>query len=281
MSATLPPFDRASDRTAWIDVYNKGSVPFVFTAGASSTWIRVFPSSGTINDQTRVMVKIDWSSIPPGENTGTIRITGADAMVTVAVHVLPPMESGKGSTRAVLESDGHVSIEAEHVTGSSANGKTGWVTVPGYGHTLSGMRAMGAVDQPPYEPGRDTPCLTYDVLLRGGGEVRVTGVFGSTLNFLRDRDLRYAIAFDDQPPQIVMLLPKTFIAQHGDMVWEKFVADNAHQSTSQHTLSAGGRHVLRVWMVDPGVVLQKLIVDRGGVRPSYLGPPESPTTPGR
>jgi hypothetical protein len=36
-----------------------------------------------------------------------------------------------------------------------------------------------------------------------------------------------------------------------------------------------GQHVLKFWMVDPAVVLQKLVIERGTIRPSYLGPPES------
>jgi hypothetical protein len=51
--------------------------------------------------------------------------------------------------------------------------------------------------------------------------------------------------------------------------------DNARSAHTMHTLTGSGYHTLKLWMVDPGVVLEKLIVNLGGVIPSYLGPPES------
>jgi len=45
--------------------------------------------------------------------------------------------------------------------------------------------------------------------------------------------------------------------------------------TSEHLLEKPGEHVLKFWMVDPGIVLQKIVVDAGGLKPSYLGPPKS------
>lgn len=57
--------------------------------------------------------------------------------------------------------------------------------------------------------------------------------------------------------------------------WERQVADGVTVQTSEHAISGAGYHVLRYWALDPGLVLQRLVVDAGGVRESYLGPPES------
>lgn len=46
-------------------------------------------------------------------------------------------------------------------------------------------------------------------------------------------------------------------------------------SSSNHQISSPGYHTLRIWMIDPGVVIQKIVVNTGGLKPSYLGPPES------
>lgn len=51
--------------------------------------------------------------------------------------------------------------------------------------------------------------------------------------------------------------------------------DHIKKKQSRHTISQAGSHTLKVWMVDPGVVFQKFVIDSGGLKPSYLGPPES------
>ena len=57
--------------------------------------------------------------------------------------------------------------------------------------------------------------------------------------------------------------------------WKKFVSNNITIEISKHIIKEPGIHILKFWMVDPGIVLQKLVVDTGGLKPSYLGPPES------
>jgi hypothetical protein len=130
-------------------------------------------------------------------------------------------------------------------------------------------------DAPPATPGRDAPVLEYRVYLFDSGMMHLDAITSPSLNIAPDRGLRYAVAFDDDPPETVSLLPQGYRAQNGNHDWEKVVGDNARHSVSTLAVAHPGYHTLKVWMIDPGVVIQKLVLDLGGVRPSYLGPPES------
>jgi hypothetical protein len=57
--------------------------------------------------------------------------------------------------------------------------------------------------------------------------------------------------------------------------WEESVRRNINVVSSEHMIAESGPHVLKFWAVDPGIVLQRIVVETGDVRPSYLGPPES------
>ncbi|WP_277750689.1 hypothetical protein [Nonomuraea polychroma] len=60
--------------------------------------------------------------------------------------------------------------------------------------------------------------------------------------------------------------------------WERNTSENVNVTTTTHPITEPGWHTLKFWMVDPTVVLQRIVADTGGVLPSHLGPPESRRT---
>ncbi len=274
-TAALPKFDNFNNQRQYIDVFNKGQVPFEFTAATAEPWIVLSDNKGYLVKEKRLWVNIDWSKLPLGVSNGTIKITGAQKEVTVIITAFIPAQPTPDNLVGFVEGEGYVSIEAAHCTKNIDAGNSQWVNIQDYGHTLSGMRAIAVTDAPAAVPGKDAPCLEYRMYLFTEGEMDVKTIFSPSLNFIPGRPVRYAVAFDNEVPKTVVLLSEKYDAAHGNMDWEKVVADNMRSSNSKHTINKAGYHTLKIWMVDPGVVLQKIIVNLGGVRPSYLGPPES------
>jgi hypothetical protein len=84
------------------------------------------------------------------------------------------------------------------------------------------------------------------------------------------RGLRYAVAIDGEPAQIVDLT-----ADMSAPAWEESVRSDVRRSITKHRVDKSGAHRLRIYSLDPGVTLQKILIDTGGLLPSYLGPQES------
>jgi hypothetical protein len=44
---------------------------------------------------------------------------------------------------------------------------------------------------------------------------------------------------------------------------------------SSHEIATPGAHTLKIYMVDAVILLDKIFIDTGGLKPSYIGPPET------
>jgi hypothetical protein len=271
----LPEFDIFNRQTRYIEVFNKGKGDIDFKTSPDKPWIKVSRSKGLFGKDDRLLITIDWTNLPQGRNKGTVRITGTGREVDVGITAFKPEDLSVENLKGFIEGEGVVSIEAEHFTNNIPAGEARWTKIEDYGRTLSAMKADAPVDYPPVTQGKDSPCLEYQMYLFSTGTFEVTAIFAPTLNFIHGRGLRYGISFDNQPPQTVTLVPENYDARNGNSDWEKTVSDNARFSKTSHVVLSPGYHTLNIWMVDPGPILQKIIVNTGGLRESYLGPPES------
>lgn len=266
----LPPFDSFVRERRYFDVFNQGRNPYHFSAVTSEPWIALSQSSGDIQKEERVWISIDWVKAPAGTTTGFVKVSASTRdSVTLKLSIFNPKEPTRDSLRGFVESDGYVSMEAEDFTRKVDTPSVRWERIPDYGRTASAMSVF-PVNAPSIPSPQKAPWLEYKMFLFDPGRVEVEAILAPSLNFVPGRGLRYAVSFDDQPPQIIDVLE-----QNSFQDWATAVKNNIRISKSIHTMSGTGYHTLKFWMVDPGIVLEKVVVNLGGVRPSYLGPPPS------
>jgi hypothetical protein len=271
----LPAFDSFNRQRQFVDVFNRGKTPFAFTATASAPWIEVSSAGGRVEKEQRLWLSINWSEAPKGSAAASVRITptGTDGVV-VRLKTFRPLEPEREAVNGFLEADGCVSMEAAHFSGKADTGSARWEPIDDLGRTLASMTIF-PVTAAGVHPPENSPRLDYRMYLFSTGVVEVTSILSPCLNFAPDRGVRLAVSFDDEAPQILTVVPKGYFVDNGNRDWEESVKDSVRKIKSRHTISQPGYHTFKVWMVDPGVVLQKIVVNTGGVRPSYLGPPES------
>lgn len=255
----------------FIDIFNKGDTAFNWTAAPSDTWIQLGQSSGSVDTQQRIWVSIDWDQVPLGDNSGTITITGAGNTVDVNVSAFNPTSPRPEDITGFVQSNGYVSMEAEHYTNKTDRNGAGWepiATLGRTGDTMAVFPTTAASQETTADIVANSPMLEYQAYLFDAGQQIVTLYCVPTHAITSERGLRYAVAFDDQTPQIVGYDTVEWSSQ-----WSINVLQGAAVSESTHTLSEAGQHTLKIWMVDPGVVIDKIVIGKAAT--GYLGPPET------
>ncbi|KAK7892333.1 hypothetical protein LTR67_007429 [Exophiala xenobiotica] len=300
---TLPPMDPYGP-SRWIELFSRGTDAVNFKV-SSEQHITVSPSSGVLqangnSTDIRLTVSVDWANAPNGSTISTINITtttptgkylngtypyGNFNMPQISVPV--NKTSVPASFHGFVESDCTISIEPEHFsanvsntnTNGTSNGSAYYQVIPSYGRTLSGVGLFPftAPSQHAATTSSSTsPKLVYNfyTFTPNVTNANLTLYAGTAMNTDPSRSLKYAVSIDDAAPKIIQPNPLTHLWPLPDM-WDGMVANAAMTNTTTHNLGKPGAHTLNLWLLEPGLIVQKLVLDLGGVRQSYLGPPES------
>lgn len=160
------------------------------------------------------------------------------------------------------ERNGYISIEAEHFTRKIDGKEAKWTVIPELGRTLS------AVTPQPATASVDDMALEYDIDVTSTDYPRIKVRFSPTLNF-HVKGLRYAISIDGKEEKVVDVNGH----YNGELgPWQR---EGLIECETLHQKLKPGRHTVRFRLLDNGLVLQKIMIDFGGMRRSFLGAPET------
>ena len=199
----------------------------------------------------------DWSdSFPKDTCPKVMRIENAEDKV--GGYVFKP-------------SAGFVAMDAEHYFSVKNPQDAQWTLIPYMGRTRSGISIQ------PYSANVAGSSVTYRFdLPEGVDEVEVRVITASTLAFQRREGHRYTVGLEGK--EAVEVNFNGELNEEPENVYRIMyptVARRVIEKTVKLKIDKAGTQSLVISPLDPGVVLQKIVVDFGGYQPSYLFGKES------
>ena len=263
---TLADLSVYSQDKRFIDLYNTGKGEIRWTAVPSQPWLQIDLTSGAFTTEQRLWATIDWSRAPTGDClTATIELTSNFGNRSITVPVFKPASPARDAVAGFVESHAYVSVEAEHFTCRHERGGAAWEVIKGLGRSGDSVAVLPptvASRSEPEDIQSACPSLDYDIYLFHSGEARLDIDCLPTSPVAPGRGVRLAVSLDGDAPQVLT-------GRGGN------VLANLRRLTTKLKIASPGRHTLTLWMVDPGVVVDKFVLDFAPPKDAYLGPPES------
>ena len=165
-----------------------------------------------------------------------------------------------------IEKDGYISMNANHFARSQGTNGIRWEVIADLGKTGSSVTTF---PQNAYPKTNENVYIEYDLQTVSSGEVEIQVFLSPTLNFNANKGLRYALSLDGGNAEVINF------NGHYDGSLGKWQGERIIRSVTKMNVDKAGNHTLRIRALDAGIVFQKIILDFGGLKPSYLGAPES------
>lgn len=266
--AVLPVFTSFENQKFYFDIFNRGLQSFRFKINSESKWIKFSKTSGIVDKEERIWVEINWKKAPKSDFKTLFSVFANNNSVPITVQTKNvAITDGTG----FVESNGYLSMEAENYSKAFPNSSHKWVVIPNLGRTSAGVQLQSS-STTILNISETSPRLEYDTYFFEPGKVKIHAYFSPTINYTTTDGLKYGIAMDDEEPQIINVHQDS-----SDSNWNTSVANNIKILVSNHTIANPGKHTLKFYGLNTGLVLQKIVIETttGELKKTYLGPPQS------
>lgn len=266
----LPCLNPYTKQKSFIELYNRGNKAFQWKASAKQEWINLDKISGKTLLQDRIILSVDWTKVPHGANiTGEIAITYGQKTETVYLPIFNPVSPSVNELKGMyVEDNGCVSINPGLYHRKQENKNITIHTIKGLGYENECIQ-LGEAVKPSQNTWKltETPKVEYDFYTFSAGTVTIYTYALPLFPINTQRDTRYGVMIDDGVAHWVSTAAKEYSGQ-----WKQNVVRNNAIGIVNLNIEKPGKHTLKLLCADPGMVIQKVIIDFGGMKRSYLGP---------
>lgn len=276
----LPAFNGYFRCAYFIDIFNKGKGQLSWTAETDKEWILLSRTSGKTADEDRIMVSVDWNNVPVGDKiAGTVTIKDASGVQeNVLVSVFNPSSPTREDLNGIyVQHNGYVSIDAAGYHRKRENDAIRIIDIPNLGIENKAVQFGNPMMPKQNTRNGDVPCVEYDFYTFEQGSVDVYTYVLPTFVLSADRgysgheatniETQYGVCIDDGP----VMNPSTSSVEYAQIWYESCLKNCRVNKTTLH-INEPGRHSIRILCGDAGTVLQKIVLDFGGLKRSYFGP---------
>lgn len=276
---SLPTFTTYSRKSHWIDVYNQGAGELSWTVKSSNDWIIVSQKSGTTLTEDRIKVSIDWNKVPKEEKVaGFITVSSGSQQERILISVFNPASPAYDEMQGLyVEENGYVSIPAIGFHRKFESDDIKMNILPGLG--FEGRSLQLGNPTAPLQKYRSpkVPRVEYDFYTFNAGTCDVYTYVLPTFPLHAERDYKLPEHTNSDTKYSVRIdggsisTPSTSAVEYSQ-VWYDSVLKNCRVNKSTLYIDKPGKHTLQIRCGDPGTIIQKIVIDMGGLKRSYMGP---------
>lgn len=265
----LPVFTAGLSQQFFIDVFLSDSINVSWNAKPSANWLILSQRSGMLTpvqgkNSLRLWVSVDWKKLSKTA-TGVIEISGAGKKILMTVEAFKPV--GLSNYKGFIESNGYVSMHANNYSNKQGSGGSDWQLTQGTGHSGASLTAVVTNAAPDTASIPQTAAyVAYEFYSFSNASLKVIIHTLPTHPLNKNFSMRYGVSIDDGPVKII-----DFKTVGRSEEWKQNVLRNSAIKPVEFPARSLGKHTLKVYAIDPGVILDRIVIEFGNQQKVYGG----------